>query len=390
MRILQLVQKPQRRGAEVFAFKLSEELGRLGQEVRTVYLYPHDGDRALPLKEQDLVLDGRESHPLERFPGVHPLLLRRLKRQIAEFRPHVVQVNGARTVKYGAFCRFGPTQAEWVLIYRNIGSPRQWVRGRTRRWFYRRLVVPRLSAAAAVSQASLRELVRFYELAIPATQIPTGVSVDSRPALQPPESLRRGAGTPAAAPVLLYVGSHTKEKRLERWLRVARAVRSEQPDLVLWLVGDGPCRSVLEEHAASLGLSDSIHFLGVRENVADYLLAADVFLLTSESEGIPAAVLEAGMLGLPVVACRVGGLSECIRNGETGLLVDAEDEAACVEAVLALLRDPDRRSTMGRAARAWCRANFSIESVAQRYLDFYRRVLGDAGALPSVTDRSSA
>ena len=76
MKVLQIVSKPQRRGAETFAFELSEALVERGLEVRTIYLYPHKGDKPLPLKPYDVVLAGEETHFLERLPGLHPKLRR--------------------------------------------------------------------------------------------------------------------------------------------------------------------------------------------------------------------------------------------------------------------------------------------------------------------------
>ncbi len=374
MRILQVVQKPQRRGAEVFALQLSAALRRLGQEVATAYLYPHQGPGALALGDGDLLLEGRESHPFERVPGVHPGLLRRLRRAIAEFRPDVVQLNGARTVKYGAYCRTNRGSRDFALVYRNIGSPRRWVRGGLRRWFYRRRVMPRIDGVVAVSRATLAELESFYGLTVPAQVIPNGVRVDAGGRGRNRRDFRESAGTPAEAPVLLYVGSLSAEKRLDRWLRVARRVRAEVPDLVLWLVGEGPEAALVEARAAELGLGGALRLLGARDDVTDAYRAADLFLLTSESEGMPAAVLEAGVHGVPVVAFRVGGLAECVVDGKTGVLVEPGDVDACAEAIVGLLRDTDRRARMGAMAREFCAAEFGIETVARRYLSFYRRV----------------
>ena len=374
MRVLQVVQAPQRRGAEVFAAQLSEELRRLGQEVSTVYLYPHEGPGALELAAGDRMLGGRADHPLARVPGFHPGLLRRLRRVISELEPDVIQLNGARTVKYGAFCA-ARRPAGSKLVYRNIGSPKRWVRGRLRRWFYRRLVIPRMSGIVAVSRSTRDELAEFYDLTVPMAVIPNGVAADDGQVARSRYETRARTDTPEDAPVLLYVGSFSAEKRLECWLRVARSVHDELPGLVLWLVGDGPERPRIEQRAAALGLRGAVRLLGARDDVADYLRAADLFLLTSDSKGMPAVVLEAGLRGLPVVAFRVGGLEECVLEGETGRLIDPGDETACSGAVSSLLRDPESRSRMAAAARAWCRERFSIDVVARQYLDFYR-VLG--------------
>ena len=137
MKILQLVQKPQRRGAEIFASQLSKELRHQEHVVRTAYLYSYNNPRALTLEPSDYQLSGDENHWLEKVPGAHPGLLKRLKKIVHEFEPDVVQVNGARTIKYGAFVKRLDDSPRWRLVYRNIDNPAYWVTDPLRRWFYR-------------------------------------------------------------------------------------------------------------------------------------------------------------------------------------------------------------------------------------------------------------
>lgn len=125
MKIIQVVQQPQRRGAEVFASDLSGALRDRGHEVAIAYLYPHAGDAALPLGPDDVILGERSSHPAERLIGAQPRILRALRRHIDDLAADVVQANGARTVKYAALAgrRRGRS---WALVYRNIGEPGAW------------------------------------------------------------------------------------------------------------------------------------------------------------------------------------------------------------------------------------------------------------------------
>jgi len=88
-------------------------------------------------------------------------------------------------------------------------------------------------------------------------------------------------------------------------------------------------------------------------------------------------MLEAGLLGLPVVATNVGGVHECLLDGETGILVAPQDEAGLADGVAALLRDPARRGAMGQRATSWVRENFAMDKIAGHYLAFYEQVLAD-------------
>lgn len=374
-RVLLVAHRPQRRGAEMNAFRLGKAFGRLGCAVRRLFLYPHTGDAPLPLGDGDAVLGGDPGHLFERLPGLHPHLLGRLRRAIAAFAPDVVQAQGGRTVKYAAAARHLDRGAGWALVYRNIGDPRHWstgVRGR----LYRRLVMPQVDGVAGVSAATLAAARRHYGLdGVPAEHIPSGVDPEALAPICSAAEVRASLGTPPGAPVALYVGSLTPEKRLDRLLAWAAGARARHPELRLWLVGDGPLRAELERRAAAPDLAGAVVFAGASDRVGDYLAAADLLLLASDTEGTPGAVLEAAVAGLPTVATAVGGVPEFVEDGVTGVLVDPNDPVAGGEAVAALLDDPPRRRAMGAAARRRAEEGFLIDAVAARFLAFYRRVL---------------
>ncbi|MCE7979661.1 MAG: glycosyltransferase family 1 protein [Caldilinea sp. CFX5] len=374
MRILQLVQKPQRRGAEIFVAQLNAALHSQGHITQTVYLYPHKESKALTLTSRDQLLAGSEAHSLEKIFGVHPGLLQKLHKAVDKFQPDIIQVNGASTVKYGAFLRLTSRRQPWVLIYRNIGNPQDWVRGWQRYFFYQWFVIPQVDGVIGVSQATLNVVKSFYQLNIPIRYIPNGIEI-SKSFIYSNEQVRNCTQTPLGACTLLFVGNLSLEKRVDRLLRVVDRVTKQMPELYVWLVGDGPQRLALEAQVKALSLERNVRFLGVQENVSSFMAAADLFMLTSDTEGIPAVILEAGAQGLPVIATQVGGIPECILDGETGLLVEPQDEVGLAKAVLGLLSDPIQRRTMGHKAQVWIRENFAIDQIAQHYLAFYSEVL---------------
>lgn len=375
LRILQIAQKPQRRGAEVFAYQLTQALRSKGHTVRIAYLYDHDEAGRLPLAQDDRQLGDGRAYPLERWLTIHPPLLKRLLGQIHEFRPDIVQINGGSTVKYGAFARWLQPHAPWALIYRNIGNPADWLRNHGQRFYYRHIVASRLDGVVGVSQTTLHAVERFYALSIPTVHIPRAVQPF---ALQPTLSraaVRQQYQIPVEAPLLIYVGSLTPEKRLDRLLRIMQQVCQCVPATQLWIIGGGPLRAQLEEQVISAGLSGCVQFLGVQEQVANYLQAADLFVLTSDTEGIPGVVLEAGWVGLAAVATNVGGVAECLVDGQTGVLVEPQAEAQFAVAVCTLLQEPERRRQLGRHAHTWIQEHFVMDQIVQNYLDFYHSVI---------------
>lgn len=375
MKVLFLVQKPQRRGAEVFAYHLSQELRCQNWSVHTVYLYPYYGAGALPLTHDTECLNGVEQHSLERAIGVHPQLLKRLLQVIDRVQPDIVQVNGSRTVKYGALAHCLRRKQRWALVYRNIGNPQDWMLSVPHRLFYKYLVMPELDGIVGVSRTTLENVQKIYQLPIPTQNIPRGVDPK---ALQPQynrSELRAALQIEESTPVVLYVGSLTPEKRLDRLLSVFQQVRMRLTNAQLWLVGDGPLHHALTQQSIDAGLTAAVRFLGIQSDVASYMVAADLLALTSDTEGIPGVILEAGLLGLPAVATHVGGVAECIIANKTGVLVNPNDEVGLATALFELLQNSAQRHAMGQQAQAWIAKEFTIERIAKQYLAFYTEVL---------------
>ncbi|HVR30119.1 MAG TPA: glycosyltransferase family 4 protein [Thermoanaerobaculia bacterium] len=371
MRLLLLVTRPQRRGAEVFAATLGRALRARGHEVGTVYLFDHSGESPLPLLDGDVVLPGTGRDR----PGVDPRRLLRLAGAVRRHCPDLVQLNGGPTVLHGALLARLTPRRRWATVYRNIGDPDRWLVGRSRRALYRRVVGPALDGVVGVSSATLATVGRIYNSGIPQRRIPRAVDPQELQSRRAAAEVRAALDTPAAAPLLLFAGSLTMEKRVDRLLRLVAALRPDHPELRLWIAGEGPLRSRLEATARELGVAPAIRFLGPRDDLPDLLAAADLLVLASDSEGMPGVVLEAGAAGRPVVATAVGGVAECVLPEETALLVPPHDEAGLATAVTALLADPNRRRVMGGRAAAWVAERFSIDTIAGEYEEFYHQVL---------------
>jgi len=144
----------------------------------------------------------------------------------------------------------------------------------------------------------------------------------------------------------------------------------------LVVIGDGPERNSLEELANQLNLEDTIHFMGAKYNVVDFLNCLDIFALSSISEGISITLLEAMACELPVVATRVGGNPEVVVDKETGYLVPSTNPIAFAEKLLLLMDDVKPRRIMGMAGRIRVIENFSIKKSVSEYENCYKQVLG--------------
>lgn len=185
------------------------------------------------------------------------------------------------------------------------------------------------------------------------------------------------AGTPASLRSRgISVGRLDPIKDQATLLRAVRLVVNSVPAFELDLVGDGPSRAELEALARALDLGSHVRFLGYREDVGSLLACADFFVLSSISEGLSLALLEAMAAGLPVVATDVGGNREVVVPGDTGYLVPAQSAEALAAAMASLLADESDAGRMGGAARRRIESHFNVRTVVAQYERIYTASLG--------------
>jgi len=155
-------------------------------------------------------------------------------------------------------------------------------------------------------------------------------------------------------------------------------------DLELRLIGGGEGRPGCEARCAELGIGSHVRFLGYRDDIAAQLADADLAVLTSRKEGIPRAALEAMAAGRAVVATRVTGTREVVRDGDTGLLVAIDDVPALADALDRLLADPEECARMGARGREVVEAEFDEAEIVRRIERAYRDALHARGlAVPA-------
>jgi len=140
-------------------------------------------------------------------------------------------------------------------------------------------------------------------------------------------------------------------KRVDLFLRTVQQVQSTLPGVTATVVGDGVLRDNLEQLAQDLGLMNNVKFVGYQQDVGNWLRRAKVFVLTSDSEGLPLSTMEAMMCGVPVVASLVGDLPDLVDDGVNGYLISERTPEAFATRILDLLRNEERLSNFAKAAR---------------------------------------
>ena len=219
----------------------------------------------------------------------------------------------------------------------------------------------------------VEESLKFQGIA-PDKCIVVSNAIDGTQTLPPPAAL------PAAATgrlVIGTVGSLIARKSVDHLLKAAAplvAANGLPPHLLI--VGEGPQHSALQRLADNLGLGERVTFAGFQKQALSWIAAMDVFVLASAKEGLPRVVLEAMLLGKPVVASRGIGSRELVRDRETGLLYDYGDLEALTARLQELLADENKRAAMGASGRKRVLSEYSIE----HYVAEVQNVLMEAAA----------
>lgn len=351
-RVLILVSTNRRRGAEVFTERLRDGLTSMGWVVEAVSLKGYEAESGARVDP----LTTTEERSNRRFDSE---ISRRLRKKIRTFRPDIVVANGGATLRYAAA---DSLFQNYRLVYMGIGEPKYWLRSRVSRWL-NRLMLRRTDRVLAVSEATKGQLLQL-EPSLDGRVVTTYTGV--------PESL---FGAPKAFPEgplrVVMVGSLTPEKNPMMALRAVAQVDQAR----LRFVGDGSLLSDLRAEASRLGVSERVEFTGSVTDVLSHLQWAHVLILTSLSEGLPGAILEAGAVGVPTVAVDVGGVREAVSDGVSGLVTPAEDDAL-IEALHKLDADRERLANMGVSAREYIASRFRLQDVIQDYATALREVVG--------------
>jgi sugar transferase (PEP-CTERM/EpsH1 system associated) len=336
-----------------FLFVCLEELGSLGEE---------------------LSAEGFPVHVLGRRPGLDWRLALRLAGLLRRERVDVIHAHQYTPFFYAAVAR--PLGRRVPVVFTEHGRhfpdfPRR------KRMIANRLLLGRRDRVVAVGQTVRNALVRNE--GIPAERVGlvyNGIDLGRfATGSYDRATVRRELGLGAEDLVILQVARLDYLKDHATAVRTVRRVVRQRPDTRLVLVGEGPEGPKIRELVGQAGLTDCVRFLGLRNDVPRLLAAADLFLLTSISEGIPLTLIEAMAAGLPIVSTRVGGVGEVVEDGTTGLLAAAGDEDVLAQHVLALAADPHRAREMGRLGQARAEAFFSERGMHDRYSELYRELL---------------
>jgi sugar transferase (PEP-CTERM/EpsH1 system associated) len=231
------------------------------------------------------------------------------------------------------------------------------------------------SRVVAVSQPLFDELRYVHRIPLNRLHlISNGVRIE-RSRTTPPPDLRTRLGIAERDRVIGIIARLVPVKDHRTMLQAMAAVIRAIPEARLLVVGDGPLRAELETEAACLGIAPRVTFLGLRHDIPELLSLLEVFVLSSQSEGMSITILEAMAARRPVVATDVGGTSWLVHHEKNGLLVPSRAPNCLAQAILRLLNDRAWAAQLGEAGYALVRERFQLAHVVQQYDAVYRELI---------------
>jgi glycosyltransferase involved in cell wall biosynthesis len=366
-------------GAEHMAVHLMMGLNTTRFETSVIVLGARSGSALEAILDKSSVA----ARYLEKKSGFDPRMFLRVDQALREAQPTVLHthVHVLRYVMPHLFFNKPCVAVHTVhnLAEREVEPRAQWLQRLAFRWG----VVP-ISVAREVA-ASLHRRYQIEDGRVIPNCIPVRryqLSVEQR------EAWRRNAGIQTSDTVFTCVALFREQKNHRRLLTAYREGVGRNSSAKLLLVGTGPTELSARRLAESYGLGNQIRFLGMRDDVPEILGASDVFVLSSDYEGNPLAIMEAMAAGLPIVSTSVGGVPELVTNGLDGILVDPADEVGFKDSLQLLLEKPDVRKSMGVSAARTAGAKFDMRIMIQGYETLYQS-LCDARVASATLVRSA-
>ncbi len=364
--IFHLIKSLGRGGAEVLLEEGLASADREAFEYSYGYFLPWKNAGVEPLREKGAEVTCFEA------PGTARTLLA-VRRVAAHLRAQNVSLVHAHLPISGVVARLAGRMAGVPVVYTEHNLQERY-HPLTRRlnmatWDWQ-------DGAIAVSADVADSIRRHAGGEVPVRTVLNGVNVSTfNPALYSGDAVRNEWGIAPEAPVVGTAAVFRTQKRLDHWLDVAQSVARRIPGVRFVLIGDGPLRGEVEAGIAERCLGESVLLVGFQNKVRPYLAAMDAYLMTSEFEGLPIALLEAMAMAVPPVVTAVGGIPELVASGENGALRSFGDTSGLADDVVSLLSEPMRRQRVALRARQTVIDGFSMERMQGELETIYREML---------------
>lgn len=323
---------------------------------------------------EKLLAEGYALQHLDKRPGVDMRTIRNLRRRIRAHNPDVIHAHDFTSALAALAALCFRKQPPLVMTLHGGHMDLTWPRKKLHRQ-----LMKRAAAVTAVSEQMADAVRRQSGESIAVRHIPSGIDTDTFRVSPSAPALRTELGIPPDGPLVAGTMRMEKPKDPRLIMKAAALVRQSRPDCRFVLVGEGPLRPALFTLIHELGLENNVFLPGYRSDIPDILAIADVCVLAGRREGLPLAILEYMAAGKPVVATRVGGVGELVRDGTTGYLVEMGDAAAMADRIMLLLDKPETAAALGQHGLQLVNTRFNEPAMIAAYEALY----GKTGAMPA-------
>lgn len=361
-------------GAEWMAVNLMANLDRKRFNISVLSLAGPMGS----VLETTLAANAVPMYYLGKHPGFDPRMFARVDRFLREFRPDVLHTH-VHVLRYTLPSMLYRRPAAMLHTVHNIAE----MEVERRAWWIQRLAFKNGVVPVACAHEVAASLKRLYGIK-DSLVVPNSVSVrDVRDIKVPREQWRKREKIPRDSFVFACVARFDPQKNHKLLMDAFARGPAKNPRVRLVLAGrGGELQTQVEHHARQLGCADRIHFLGLRPDIADLLGACDAFVLSSDFEGSPLAVMEAMAAGLPIISTSVGGVPELIEDGREGTLIPPMNSEALAFAMVQFSEHPDSIKAMGNNAAVKALNQFDTPMMVAAYERIYYDLLGCAVPRP--------
>jgi len=292
----------------------------------------------------------------------------KLSRVLRDLRPDIVHAHDshAAAMAASALSMLGGTPTPPLVMSRRVDFHIR--KNALSRWKYNQ-VACFICASDAIRQMLVQDGVPPGRTAV----VHDGVSISRLDAL-PAASIHEAFWLPHQAPVVANVAALVPHKGQRHLVEAAARVVRQLPDARFVIFGEGELKETLERQIASHHLEKHVLLAGFRPDVISLCKTIDLFVMSSVTEGLGSALLDAMACGKAIVGTDAGGIPEAVVHGETGLIVPARNDQALADAIVTLLGDPAARARLGAAGRRRVEEHFSAERLVRGVLEVYSRV----------------
>jgi glycosyltransferase involved in cell wall biosynthesis len=307
-------------------------------------------------------------YPIPMKGDLDAMLIVRIRRCIRRWHPDLVHLHSriGADVMGGIACRLSRVP---VVHSRRVDNPeRPWVVSIKYRLHDRVIAISQAIADLLLSEGLPGDKLRVVRSAVDVARFERDCE---RAAICP------RLGVPASARLIAVVAQLIARKGHRFLIDALQPLIQEFPGLRVLFLGQGPEEADLRRRIGARGLEGQVRLLGFRQDLPQILPCLDLLVHPATMEGLGVSLLQASSAGVPIVASRVGGIPEAVRDSVNGLLVPPGDVRALGEAVGRLLRDPALSRRMGRSGRSLMRREFSVDAMAEGNLAIYRELLGE-------------